>query len=136
MAAQAHRPELWAGDAAACEAAHLQKLHRRVTQSTSVLDEEQHWLREVLFAGWTGGELKEAWFDMLRAVEALANFGLRRGRPTYHGAWAGAAAGPTGRSTRGDPRRSRDVPRGRRFSRTEDQADPSRRGISSSQPVA
>ena len=28
---------------------------------------------EVLFAGWTGGDMKEAWCDLLRAVDSLAN---------------------------------------------------------------
>jgi hypothetical protein len=34
--------------------------------------EQQEWLREVLFAGWTGGGLCEAWEDLLGAIEALA----------------------------------------------------------------
>ncbi|TKB78870.1 MAG: DUF559 domain-containing protein [Nitrospira sp.] len=37
------------------------------------LAEEQNWLREVLFAGWIGGGLQEAWQDLLAAVETLAS---------------------------------------------------------------
>jgi hypothetical protein len=71
--AQAHRPELWNGNAAAgYSATQLQELHQRVRQSAAMLAEEQNWLREVLFAGWTGGGLQEAWQDLLAAVETLA----------------------------------------------------------------
>lgn len=72
--AQAHRPELWNRNAPAGSAAtQLQELHRRVRQSAAMLAEEQNWLREVLFAGWMGGGLQEAWQDFLAAVEALAS---------------------------------------------------------------
>jgi len=71
--AQAYRPELWAEDAGrGLTAAHLQQIHRRLQAAAIVLGEENHWLREVLFAGWTGGGLREAWEDLLTAVEALA----------------------------------------------------------------
>jgi hypothetical protein len=71
--AQRHRPELWDGNAAAGYAAtQLQELHLRVQQSATMLAEEGPWLREVLFAGWTGGDMKEAWCDLIGAVEALA----------------------------------------------------------------
>ncbi|HKI01091.1 MAG TPA: AAA domain-containing protein [Thermoanaerobaculia bacterium] len=69
---QAHRAELWNKDCVNGYAAtHLQELHQRVLQSASMLSEEQGWLREVLFAGWTGGGLEESWQDLLATVEAL-----------------------------------------------------------------
>lgn len=72
--AQAHRPELWNRNTPTGYAAtQLQELHQRVRQSAAMLAEEKNWLREVLFAGWVGGDLQEAWQDLLAAVEALAN---------------------------------------------------------------
>lgn len=72
--AQAHRPELWNGNAVATyTATQLQKIHQRVRQAAELMAEEHSWLREVLFAGWTGGDLQEAWHDLLAAVETLAN---------------------------------------------------------------
>lgn len=72
--AQAHRPELWNRNASAGYAAsHLQELHQRIRQSAAMLAEEQNWLREVLFAGWMGGDLGKAWQDLLAAVDALAS---------------------------------------------------------------
>lgn len=72
--AEAHRPELWDGNGAApCAAAQLQELHQRVQQSATMLAEEQDWLREVLFAGWTGGDMREAWCDLIVTIEALAS---------------------------------------------------------------
>src|SRR5262249_52247704 len=71
--AQAHRPELWADNAGAgCTAAHLQQLHQQVQAAAVVLGEEQNWLCEVLFAGWMGGGLREAWEDLLDEVAALS----------------------------------------------------------------
>jgi len=70
--AKAHRPELWdQNSVASYTAVQLQNLHQRVRQSVAMLAEEQHWLREVLFAGWAGGGLQDAWQDLLAAVEAL-----------------------------------------------------------------
>lgn len=72
--AQAHRPELWsAGAAAGYTAKQLQELHHRVCAAASVLAEEQNWLREVLFAGWMGGDLRGAWDDLLAATHTLAS---------------------------------------------------------------
>lgn len=72
--AQAHRPELWNGNAVAgYTTTQLQDLHQRVRQAAAILAEEQNWLREVLFAGWIGGGLQEAWQDLLAAVETLAS---------------------------------------------------------------
>jgi hypothetical protein len=72
--AQAHRPELWA-DAPACNltSGELQQLHQRVKAVATVLGEKSFWLREVLFAGWSGGDLREAWRDLLAAVDALVS---------------------------------------------------------------
>ncbi|MBS0158831.1 MAG: AAA family ATPase [Nitrospira sp.] len=72
--AQAHRPELWNRNGpAGYAAAQLQELHQRIRQAAAMLAEEQTWLREVLFAGWMGGGMQEAWQDLLAAVEALAS---------------------------------------------------------------
>jgi very-short-patch-repair endonuclease len=67
-----NRPELW--DVSATErssAAQLQELHGRVQAASEMLAEEQPWLREVLFAGWTRGDLRDAWVDLLEAVRAM-----------------------------------------------------------------
>ncbi len=70
--AQSHRPELWADGAGRnLTAGELQPLHRRVKAATNVLGEKNLWLREVLFAGWSGGDLGETWRDLLAAVDAL-----------------------------------------------------------------
>ena len=72
--AQAHRSELWEEDAAAgYSAAELQQLHQLVQSAAATLAEEQTWLREVLYAGWTGGGLRETWQDLLAAMETLSN---------------------------------------------------------------
>lgn len=70
--AQAHRPGLWATDAGRnLTAGGLQQLHRRVKAAATLLGEKKLWLREVLFAGWSGGDLRETWSDLLAAVDAL-----------------------------------------------------------------
>lgn len=72
--AQSHRPEFWdESTTAACSATQLQKLYQRINYSAATLNEEQTWLREVLFAGWTGGGLAETWQDLLAAMETLSN---------------------------------------------------------------
>jgi len=72
--AQAHRPELWAADAGRdLTAGGLQQLHQRVKAAAAVLGEKQLWLREVLFAGWSGGDLCETWRDLVTAVDALVS---------------------------------------------------------------
>ncbi|MDH4083022.1 MAG: AAA domain-containing protein [Nitrospira sp.] len=74
LRAQAHRPELWNGHAlASYTTTQLQDLHQRVKQAAAILAEEHNWLREVLFAGWSGGGLQEAWQDLLAIVETLAS---------------------------------------------------------------
>jgi hypothetical protein len=54
-------------------AGELQQLHQRVKAAATVLGEKRFWLREVLFAGWSGGDLREAWRDLLVAVDALVS---------------------------------------------------------------
>jgi very-short-patch-repair endonuclease len=72
--AQGHRPEFWDGNGATpCAAQQLQELHQRVQHSAAMLAEEENWLREVLFAGWIGGDMREAWCDLLATIDALAN---------------------------------------------------------------
>ncbi len=70
----AHRQELWANTGGRnLLAAELQPLHQRVKAAASVLGEQNLWLREVLFAGWSGGDLCGMWRDLLSAVDALAS---------------------------------------------------------------
>lgn len=72
--AQAHLPEFWEDDAAIGYAAsHLQELHQRVCAAASILAENENWLREVLFAGWMGGDLREAWNDLLSVAQTLTD---------------------------------------------------------------
>lgn len=72
--AKAHRPELWNRNVSArYSSTQLQELHQRVRQASSMLTEEQNWLREILFAGWMGGGLQDAWLDLLAAEEALTS---------------------------------------------------------------
>lgn len=72
--AQAHRSELWNESAVTTYiATQLQEIHQRVRRAAEMLAEESNWLREVLFAGWTGGDLLVAWQDLLTAAEKLAN---------------------------------------------------------------
>ena len=74
LRSQAHRPELWEEEAAdGYTAGELQRLHQRVQSAAATLAEEQTWLREVLYAGWTGGELCETWQDLLGAMETLSS---------------------------------------------------------------
>ena len=71
--AEKHRPDLWSDGAVnGYAAAQLQDLHQRVCAAANVLAEEQNWLREVLFAGWMGGGLRDAWNDLVIATHALA----------------------------------------------------------------
>lgn len=73
LRAQAHRPEFWGEHAVASyTTTQLQGLHQRVRQAATVLAETDNWLREVLFAGWVGGGLQEAWQDLLVEIETLA----------------------------------------------------------------
>lgn len=70
---QPHRPELWTDlPPRGYVSAQLQQLHQRVAAAAQPLGEAQDWLREVLFAGWTGGGLRQAWEDLLVAIDALA----------------------------------------------------------------
>ncbi len=71
--AQAHRPDLW--DASAGQGmtvTELQKIPLRVQAAARTLGEDSDWSREVLFAGWSGGALREAWTDLLASVDSLA----------------------------------------------------------------
>lgn len=70
--AKAHRPEFWHQDAVReYSAAHLRELHQRVQKSATTLSEEQNWLREVLYAGWSGGDLRESWCDLIGCIQSL-----------------------------------------------------------------
>jgi very-short-patch-repair endonuclease len=70
--AKSNRPELWdAGAVQKVRAEELQDIHQRVKASSVVLGEKLPWLREVLFAGWAGGDLSETWRDLLRAIERV-----------------------------------------------------------------
>ncbi|MDD4889860.1 MAG: AAA family ATPase [Phycisphaerae bacterium] len=68
-----HRPDLWAeGITGQWVAANLQTLHQRVVAGARVLAEQDQWLREVLYAGWMGGDHRGTWEDLMADVEALA----------------------------------------------------------------
>jgi very-short-patch-repair endonuclease len=69
-----HRADLW-GDDTGCDitAGGLQQLHHRVKAAAAVFGEKELWLREVLFAGWSGGDLAETWRDLLAAIDTLAS---------------------------------------------------------------
>jgi very-short-patch-repair endonuclease len=71
--AKFHRREFWVESATSgYSAKQLQELHQRVCAASLVLTEKENWLREVLFAGWTGGDHREVWNDLLRLIESLA----------------------------------------------------------------
>jgi very-short-patch-repair endonuclease len=71
--AKLHRREFWNDRAVAgCTAKQLQELHQRVCAAAAVLTETENWLREVLFAGWTGGDHREVWNDLLSSIDSLA----------------------------------------------------------------
>jgi very-short-patch-repair endonuclease/energy-coupling factor transporter ATP-binding protein EcfA2 len=71
--AKLHRREFWTETArSGCTAKQLQELHERVRAAAAVMTEKQEWLREVLFAGWIGGDHREAWNDLLASIDSLA----------------------------------------------------------------
>jgi very-short-patch-repair endonuclease len=71
--AKFHRREFWTESATSeYSAKQLQELHQRVCAAASVLTEKENWLREVLFAGWTGGDHQEIWNDLLGSIESLS----------------------------------------------------------------
>ncbi len=70
--AQNHRPDLWTGHAQTPPSVtQLRQFHQRIKAATAILDEAQPWLREVLFSGWMGGDLRQTWQDLIDAIEAL-----------------------------------------------------------------
>jgi very-short-patch-repair endonuclease len=72
--AKSHRRQFWTEPVTSgCTAKQLQELHQRVRAAAAVLTEKQEWLREVLFAGWVGGDHREAWNDLLASIDALAS---------------------------------------------------------------
>jgi AAA domain len=72
--AKAHRPELWTdGSGRDLTAGELLPLLQRLRAAAIVLGEESIWLREVLLAGWSGGDLCETWRDLLAAIDALVS---------------------------------------------------------------
>jgi very-short-patch-repair endonuclease len=71
--AKSHRADLWLENAGTgYSAAQLQELHQRVCAASSVLTEKENWLREVLFAGWMGGDHRGTWDDLLGYIDSLA----------------------------------------------------------------
>ena len=100
-----------------------------------MLAEDQPWLHKVLFAGWTGGGMKEAWCDLVKSVETLASEAGTASRSS----WRMGQELPQGRPsqrTRGDARRNRDVSRSRWFLGFKTKLAQHARGISSSKPAA
>jgi very-short-patch-repair endonuclease len=72
LRSRTHRPELWTKNSGSgYSAAQLEQHYHQVQQSAAMLSEKEHWLREALFAGWTGGELREAWQDLLDTLGTL-----------------------------------------------------------------
>jgi hypothetical protein len=70
---QSHRRDLWDNRIGKEPVStHLLQLHQRVAVTALFLGEPQNWLREVLFAGWTGGGHAQAWEDLIRAIDSLA----------------------------------------------------------------
>jgi very-short-patch-repair endonuclease len=70
---KSHRPEFW--DVALVQkvsSAQLQSIQQRLKESSKVFGEKLPWLREVLFAGWSGDDLAETWRDLLKAIEEVA----------------------------------------------------------------
>ena len=71
--AESHRPDLWSdGAAEGYASAQLQQLHQRVCAAARVLVEDDKWLREVLLAGWMGGDHRGTWEDLLEVADSLA----------------------------------------------------------------
>ena len=74
QAEKTHRPEFWDSEAReGCSPVRLHQLQQRVQGAAASLQEEQNWLREVLYAGWIGGELGNTWHDLLGAMEKLSS---------------------------------------------------------------
>lgn len=74
LSARTHRQEFWANnDARSLAAQELQQTHHRVKAVATVLGEENLWLQEVLFAGWSGGNLRDTWQDLLSVVDELVS---------------------------------------------------------------
>ena len=70
--AAAHQPQYWEETAAAeIPAMSLAQLYERVRATAAMLAEEKQWLREVLFAGWTGGDNRDTWLDLLKSIDEL-----------------------------------------------------------------
>ncbi|MFO7639794.1 MAG: AAA domain-containing protein [Candidatus Competibacteraceae bacterium] len=71
--AQTHRPQFWI-EASPIQSgvSALRQIYQRIQAATAMLDETQPWLREVLFAGWIGGDLVQTWQDLIEAIETLA----------------------------------------------------------------
>ncbi len=70
--AKAHHPEFWNVNAdQKITSGQLKELHRRITAASATLGEKEIWLREVLYVGWVGGGLQDAWDDLLIAIDAV-----------------------------------------------------------------
>lgn len=68
-----HRREFWGENPTTkYSATQLQELHQRVCAAAGLLAENENWLREVLFAGWAGGDHQEIWNDLLASIELLS----------------------------------------------------------------
>ena len=73
-AAKYDRPDLWDEDKAQNRTIEsLNNLCEQISSARSVLHTEEQWLREVLYAGWTGGALEDAWRGLLTSLEELKN---------------------------------------------------------------
>lgn len=70
--AKEHHPEFWDENAEQkTTSGQLRGLHRRINAVSVTLSEKEIWLREVLYAGWVGVGLRDAWDDLLLAIDAV-----------------------------------------------------------------
>ncbi|MDQ5903489.1 MAG: hypothetical protein QG672_1080, partial [Pseudomonadota bacterium] len=85
--AQSHRSDLWVDHTQTPPSmAKLRQIHQQIQAATTMLDETQPWLREVLFSGWMGGDLRQTWQDLISAIEALtAEAGAAQRLMAVHG---------------------------------------------------
>ena len=66
------RSDLWdENKAQRCTLESVGELCRQISSAKEVLHREKQWLREVLYAGWSGDALEDVWRGLLSELEAL-----------------------------------------------------------------
>lgn len=74
LRAKAHRPDLWSqSNTIRYSSRQLQELKHQVNQSVEILNGSEKWLNEVLFAGWSGGDLQETWRELVDEINTTTN---------------------------------------------------------------